>query len=180
MTFSPVSQVQNAERAHGPVAQIRSGDERIGAIAQVAAAFAARSDVDQKDIVALVHALGEVFAGLDASETARGEAAHRSDAAKLEQRESLRPIPVIPLEKCVTEDRVYCLCCGQGFSMLKRHLKSQHGLSEEQYRELYSLPRDMPLVAPSYSRRKAAYAKSIGLGGYRRESSVGKVDRLLS
>lgn len=154
--------------------------ETLGAISQVAAAFAARPDVGQKEIVELVSALSEVFAGRSSSAGTGLVGARGFGAAAPVRSESVRPMPVIPVEQSVTEDRVYCLCCGQGFSMLKRHLKAQHGLTEEQYRALYTLPPDMPLVAPAYSRRKAAYAKSIGLGGYRREASAGKVRRLLS
>jgi len=180
MTFIPVSQAPNAEHSLRTRERFSSGDEMIGAISRVTAAFAARSDVGQKEIVDLASALGEVFAGLLSAPGAQGERALPTAIAPAATIEGATPIPVMPVEQSVTDDRVYCLCCGQGFSMLKRHLKSQHGLSEEQYRALYSLPSDMPLVAPSYSRRKAAYAKSIGLGGYRRDASVGKVDRLLS
>jgi predicted transcriptional regulator len=60
--------------------------------------------------------------------------------------------------------------------MLKRHLKAEHGLTEENYRSMFSLPNDMPLVAPSYSARKAEYARSAGLGKHSREpeAAVGK------
>ncbi|WP_417679387.1 MucR family transcriptional regulator [Pseudodonghicola sp.] len=180
MTFIPVSQAPNADHPSRMRERSPSADEMIGAISRVTAAFAARSDVGPQEIVELANALGEVFSGLLFSGGAQADKARPAAAGAAARREAITPIPVIPIEQSVTDDRVYCLCCGQGFSMLKRHLKSQHGLSEEQYRALYSLPFDMPLVAPSYSRRKAAYAKSIGLGGYRRDTSAGKADRLLS
>ena len=54
--------------------------------------------------------------------------------------------------------------------MLKRHLKAEHGLTEDEYRARFDLPADMPLVAPNYSERKAAYAKRVGLGRYQRDT----------
>ena len=69
----------------------------------------------------------------------------------------------------MTEDTIFCLCCGKGFKMLKRHLGAEHGLTEAEYRAMFNLPADMPLVAPSYSRKKAEYAKEAGFGKYSRK-----------
>jgi predicted transcriptional regulator len=55
--------------------------------------------------------------------------------------------------------------------MLKRHLGSEHGLTEAEYRTMFNLPADFPLVAPSYSRRKADHAKQAGFGKYERAAS---------
>ena len=76
--------------------------------------------------------------------------------------------PALPIEQAVTEDKVYCLCCGRGFKMLKRHLGAEHGLTEAEYRAMFNLPADMALVAPSYSRKKASHAKQAGFGKYDR------------
>ena len=72
----------------------------------------------------------------------------------------------------VTRDEIFCLCCGKGFKMLKRHLGAEHGMTEEDYRAAFDLPPSMPLVAPSYSERKAAYARKAGLGTYARERTT--------
>jgi predicted transcriptional regulator len=48
--------------------------------------------------------------------------------------------------------------------MLKRHLATGHGLSVEQYRVRWTLPREHPMTAPSYSERRSGLAKQIGLG----------------
>jgi predicted transcriptional regulator len=79
-------------------------------------------------------------------------------------------VPAVAIEQAVQNDKVICLCCGQSFTMLKRHLKAEHGLTEEQYREKFSLPSSFPLVAPAYSARKAEYAKQAGLGKHDRRS----------
>jgi len=57
-----------------------------------------------------------------------------------------------------------CLVCGQGFSMLKRHLNTEHQLTPDEYRARYDLPRSYPLVAPDYAKTRSALAKKIGLG----------------
>jgi predicted transcriptional regulator len=41
-------------------------------------------------------------------------------------------------------------------------------MTEAEYRRAFDLPEDMPLVAPSYSRKKAAHAKQAGFGKYDR------------
>jgi hypothetical protein len=39
-------------------------------------------------------------------------------------------VPAVSLERAVTRDTVYCMCCGKGFKMLKRHIGAEHGLTE--------------------------------------------------
>jgi predicted transcriptional regulator len=138
------------------------------AVAQVVASFAQRSDVSSDDIVDLTRRLLTVFGSIqdDAGQSATAPAA----IAHIEKPTAIAP--AISLEKAVTDDKVYCLCCGRGFTMLKRHLKAEHGLTEDEYRQMFNLPDSMPLVAPKYSERKAAYAKEVGLGKYSREAGL--------
>ncbi|SFP66019.1 MucR family transcriptional regulator [Tranquillimonas alkanivorans] len=126
------------------------------AVATIVAAYAGRQDVTADDIVALAARLKHHFA----------EGSAEAGEAPADPR--ARPAPAIAPEKAVTEDKVFCLCCGKGFKMLKRHLGAEHGLTEAEYRQLFGLPEDMPLVAPNYSRQKASYAKRAGFGKYER------------
>ena len=48
--------------------------------------------------------------------------------------------------------------------MLKRHLATQHELAPDDYRAMFSLRDDYPLVAPAYAATRSALAKKIGLG----------------
>ncbi len=147
-------------------------------IASVAAAYAGRADTTADQILALVARLSaQLGAPGGPAQAPVGAAAVPAAplAAPLAARSPLAGAlpPALPVERAVTNDRVYCLCCGKGFKMLKRHLGSEHGLSEDDYRAQYGLPADLPLVAPSYSERKAAYARKVGLGKYSRaEASV--------
>lgn len=130
-------------------------------LAAVAAAYATRSDVSADDIVSLVTKLRHEF-GISAT----------SAAPELSQgAESELAKPAIAIEKAVTHDKVYCLCCGKGFKMLKRHLGAEHGLTEAAYRARFGLSEDFPLVAPSYSDRKASYARKVGFGKYERREA---------
>jgi predicted transcriptional regulator len=139
-----------------------------GVIASIAAAYAGRPDVSQDDIIAFVARLRQEF-GADASD---GEGAGKPAPAPA----SAAADPALPIDKAVTRDRVFCLCCGKGFKMLKRHLGAEHGLTEAEYRALFSLPEEMPLVAPSYSSRKADYAKQVGFGRYDRARAAERVE----
>ncbi|WP_372886855.1 MucR family transcriptional regulator [Shimia sp.] len=140
-----------------------------GTVATIVAAFASREAATVDEIIELAQRLS----GLDLDWTATAAKAKPATAAQpTPARRSGAGAPAAPAlnpDEAVTEDAVYCLCCGRGFTMLKRHLKAEHGLSEEQYRARFGLAEDFPLVAPSYSARKAAYAKEVGLGKYRRD-----------
>ena len=48
--------------------------------------------------------------------------------------------------------------------MLKRYLRVRFDLTPEGYRERWGLPRDYPMVAPSYAERRSTIAKQLGLG----------------
>ncbi|MFU8863072.1 MAG: MucR family transcriptional regulator [Rhodobacterales bacterium] len=140
-------------------------DPKADLVATVAASYAARPDVTADDIVALVSKLRREF----------GEPDQTGVAAEPQVRGPARAEPAIPIEKAVTHDKVFCLCCGKGFKMLKRHLGAEHGLTEAAYRAMFGLSEDVPLVAPSYSNRKAKYAREVGFGKYDRgEASAGR------
>src|SRR3954451_11172770 len=56
--------------------------------------------------------------------------------------------PAIAIKKSITAEHLICLECGKHFSMLKRHLSTDHQLNPEQYRQKWELPRSYPLVSP--------------------------------
>ena len=47
-------------------------------------------------------------------------------------------------------------------------------ICNQPFRTMFNLPEDLPLVAPSYSRKKAAFAKEAGFGKYSRAGSAGQ------
>ena len=72
--------------------------------------------------------------------------------------------PAVAIKKSVTPDYIICLEDGQKFKSLKRHLKAHYNMSPEDYREKWGLPRDYPMVAPSYAAARSDLAKNMGLG----------------
>ena len=72
--------------------------------------------------------------------------------------------PAIAIKKSVTPEYIICLEDGKKFKSLKRHLRTHYDLSPEDYREKWGLPRDYPMVAPSYAAARSDLAKNIGLG----------------
>lgn len=72
--------------------------------------------------------------------------------------------PAVSIRRSVTADHLICLEDGLPFRSLKRHLRTEHGMMPDQYREKWGLPWDYPMVAPDYSARRSELARSIGLG----------------
>lgn len=73
-------------------------------------------------------------------------------------------IPAVPIDQSVTEDAIICLEDGKAFKTLKRHLRTAYDMSPEEYRAKWGLSKSYPMVAPSYSAKRAETAKAIGLG----------------
>lgn len=85
------------------------------------------------------------------------------DAAK-EGPETEMHKPAVSVRKSLSSpDHIVSLIDGKPYKTLKRHLAA-HGLTPDQYRERYSLPKSYPLVASSYSEARRAVAAKLGLG----------------
>jgi predicted transcriptional regulator len=79
------------------------------------------------------------------------------------------PKPAISVKRSVTPDYIICLEDGKKFKSLKRHLRTQYGMTPVQYREKWGLPADYPMVAPNYAKARSELAKEMGLGQQRRK-----------
>jgi predicted transcriptional regulator len=86
----------------------------------------------------------------------------------VEQATAARPKaePAVDVRRSVVADHIVCLDCGKHFSMLRRHLMTDHdhNMTPDQYRQRWELSRSYPLVAPNYTKTRSALAKKIGLG----------------
>ena len=120
----------------------------LGLTAQLVSSYVTNNRVPGDRLSALIQTVYQTLS------TARTSAV--AAAAKVE--------PVVAVKKSVFPDRIVCLVCGQGYSMLKRHLGTEHQLTPVEYRARYELPRDYPLVAPDYAKTRSKLAKQIGLG----------------
>lgn len=72
--------------------------------------------------------------------------------------------PAVSVRKSLSSpDHILSMIDGKPYKTLKRHLAT-NGLSPDEYRERYNLPKSYPLVAPSYSEARRAVATRLGLG----------------
>ncbi len=72
--------------------------------------------------------------------------------------------PAVPIRRSVTPDHIVCLEDGRKLKMLKRYLRTVHGMTPEEYRARWNLPDTYPMTAPNYAATRSALAKARGLG----------------
>lgn len=77
--------------------------------------------------------------------------------------------PAVPVEDSIQQDYLVCLEDGKKMKMLRRYLMTSYGMTPEQYRKRWGLPRDYPMTAPSYSEKRSGLAKESGLGTHRKK-----------
>lgn len=116
---------------------------------EIVSAFVSHNQVRPVDMAHLIELVGSRLATLE-QEAAQPAAA--------------KPEPIVPVRRSVSKDRLICLVCGKKQKLLKKHLASAHDLTPDQYRELYDLKKDYPMVAPSYAATRSEMARKIGLG----------------
>lgn len=124
-------------------------------VADVAAAYFSNTHVPAADIPLVIQ---QIAASLNAvSQSSAPAATETSDEPS---QPKLTPAQI---RKSITPDALISFEDGKAYRTLKRHL-STRGLTPEQYRDKWGLPRDYPMVASSYSEARSAMAKSLGLG----------------
>lgn len=72
-------------------------------------------------------------------------------------------VPAVNPKKSVFPDYLVCLDNGRKFKSLRRHLATL-GMTPDEYREKWGLPRDYPMTSPNYSAARSQLAKATGLG----------------
>jgi predicted transcriptional regulator len=74
------------------------------------------------------------------------------------------PEPAVSIRASIKPDYLVCLEDGKKLKMLKRYLRTNYNMSPDEYRAKWGLPKDYPMVAPSYRETRSALAHQIGLG----------------
>jgi len=124
-------------------------DQIIELTAEIVSAYVSNNNVDSRELPSLIKdvhlALNRTAGGL-------------SDPAP----EPLKP--AISVRKSITPDFIICLEDGKRFTSLKRHLRTHHDLTPDEYREKWGLASDYPMVAPNYAKARSSLAKEMGLG----------------
>jgi len=130
-----------------------SGGSFIGLTATIVSAYVSNNSVPAQELSNLIN---QVHSALTRVSSGQGDLPN----------EPLRP--AVSVKKSITPEHIVCLEDGKKFKSLKRHLRTQYGMTPEQYREKWGLPADYPMVAPNYAAARSQLAKQMGLGQQRR------------
>jgi predicted transcriptional regulator len=117
--------------------------------ADVVAAFVMNNAIPVADLPAFINSVHAALGG--------------SNAPAVEAVEEPKKLTAAQIRKSITPDALYSFVDGRPYKTLRRHLTS-NGLTVDQYKAQYGLPKDYPTVAPSYSAARSQMAKAIGLG----------------
>lgn len=124
-------------------------DGIVALTAEIVAAYVSNNAVQQAD-------LGDLIASVHRALAVIGDSSAHKPAEALK--------PAVPVKKSVFDDYIVCLEDGKKFKSMKRHLGVHYGLSPDEYRAKWGLPKDYPMAAPTYAAARSAMAKSLGLG----------------
>ena len=117
----------------------------------IVSAYVAHNQVAVSDVPQLIGSVAGRLAVLEADEAESAAAAQK-------------PVPAVPVRRSIAKDHLICLLCGQPQKLMRRHLVV-YDLSPADYREMFGLKSDYPMVAPAYKAMRSEIAKKIGLGG---------------
>lgn len=62
-----------------------------------------------------------------------------------------------------TRDKVFCMVCGRGFITLKKHIAVSHQMTPKEYRRMFGIPANKPLMAEAYSEYRKKVSARMGL-----------------
>ncbi|MDO7835516.1 MucR family transcriptional regulator [Sphingobium sp. HBC34] len=115
---------------------------------QLLSAYVANNSVDSGDLAGLIQSTRAALIG----ETATVEP------------ETPQYAPAVSIRKSLaSSDHILSLIDGRPYKTLKRHLAA-NGLTPDEYRARYALPKSYPMVAPAYADMRRAVAQRTGLG----------------
>jgi predicted transcriptional regulator len=123
-------------------------------VAEIVAAYVKRNAINADQLPGLIQQVSQSLAGL---------------GQPLAEPAAAGPLtPAVSIRRSIGKEAMICLDCGKSAKMLKRHIASTHGMTPDQYRARWSLPKNYPMVASAYSARRSELAKAAGLGVGRR------------
>ena len=97
----------------------------------VASAYVSHNPVPAAELSETIRMIGKQFAELGS-----GQATRPAEAR----------VPAVPIKQSVKPGHIVCLDCGKRFKSIKRHFRTAHGLTPDEYVARWSLPRDYPLL----------------------------------
>jgi predicted transcriptional regulator len=139
----------------------RAVTDYVALTADLVSAYISNNRVQPSEVGALIASMHDALTGL-----ARGAATAAPAVEK--------PTPA-QIRKSMTPDALISFLDGKPYKTLKRHL-TVNGMTIEQYRERFGLPRDYPSTAASYSAMRAEFARNAGLGHNRKKAAPNAVE----
>ncbi len=120
----------------------------IGLTADIVSAHVSHNSISTAEVPALIRS---VYEALDR-------------AGQPEIKAQPAPEPAVPVRSSIKPDYLVCLEDGKKLKMLKRYLRTNYNMTPDEYRAKWGLPKDYPMVAPSYREARSTLAHQIGLG----------------
>lgn len=124
-------------------------DTLVALTADIVIAHVSNNKLAQAELPQLISAVYSALSTIDASTAAEPEGVNE---------------PAVPVRSSIKPDYLVCLEDGKKMKMLKRHLRIAYGLSPDEYRKKWNLPKDYPMVSPNYAKHRSDLALQIGLG----------------
>jgi len=115
--------------------------------ADIVSAYVSNTGVRAEDLPNLINSVHGALKNIGTPE----ESAPQKHEAPMSWKKAIRPDYIVSFED------------GKHYKSMKRHLTGR-GLTPQQYREKWGLPRDFPMVAPEYAKARSEMAKRSGLG----------------
>ncbi len=126
----------------------------------IIAAYVSNNSVSVSDVPSLIQNVHAALAKLGAP-------------ADVVPEEPLKP--AITIRASIKPDHLVCLEDGAKMKMMKGYLRRKFGLTPDEYRAKWGLPKDYPMVAPEYAARRSEIALQTGLGNTGRGGRKKKV-----
>ena len=100
--------------------------------ANIVSAYVSNNTVAANDLAGLIYDVHKALGGAPAVTDVNDAPSVPSEPQK----------PAVNPKKSISPDYLICLEDGKKFKSLKRHLRTQYGLSPEDYKEKWGLPRE--------------------------------------
>ncbi len=128
---------------------MESKTDTLDMTADIVSAFVGNNSVPASELPSLIQSVYAALNSISSGEETKVEAPKE---------------PAVSVKKSISSDFIVCLEDGRKFKSLKRHLRTKYGMSPEDYRAKWNLPKDYPMVAPNYAKARSDLAKQMGLG----------------
>jgi predicted transcriptional regulator len=115
--------------------------------ADIVSAYVAKNHVQANDLANLINTVHSALCNVGQPQDAAPE----------------KPQAPMSWKKAIKPDYITSFEDGKQYRSMKRHL-GRYGLTPQQYREKWGLPKDFPMVAPNYSAVRSEMARRLGLG----------------